>query len=62
MAEKKDNRKFEVTFTAISDAKGEHRLKGEILTAAEVGDVDRQLAIGAIVEIQDAIKPEPPKE
>ena len=59
MAKEKE-RKFQVVFTAISDAKSELRYKDEILTAAEVGDVDRQLEIGSISEIaSDEPQPQP---
>ena len=62
MAEKKDNRKFEVVFTAMADAQGEPRSKGEVLTTAEVGDVERQLSVGAIIEVKDAQAAEEVKE
>lgn len=47
-------KKYEVKFSGITDAKGELRLKGEVLEAGEIADVQRQVELGAIGEVGKA--------
>ena len=44
------SKKYKVEFGVMIDGKGNNRSKGEIVDAADIPEVERQLQIGAIVE------------